>query len=196
MTPHPDYPRLMRAVDRLVLKAGSWKGHMFRFATPRWATAAELLTGEGALMHGGRWHPIGRFCAVYASLTPETALAEALAHVKRFKADIFGAMPKTINAIDARLRKILDLTDGPTRQRLGVSWGRMMKERWWELESKGREALTQAVGRAAYELGLEGILVPSAADASGENIVYFPDNKRTTSTLTIVNAHDLPTRFF
>jgi hypothetical protein len=43
---------------------------------------------------------------------------------------------------------------------------------------KRREALTQAVGRIAFEAGLEGLLVPSAQVRKSKNLVVFPENLR------------------
>lgn len=50
---------------------------VFRSVTPRYASSHDLLSGYGARKHGGRWNPPGFFPAIYASLAPETALAEA-----------------------------------------------------------------------------------------------------------------------
>jgi RES domain-containing protein len=153
-----------------------------------------LLTGVGALHAGGRWHPIGAFEAVYASLDPETAMAESLASFRRFGWADRDAMPKTINAVVANLHRVLDLTDGRLRQRLGVSESRILQERWWERAAQAEEALTQAIGRVAWELSLEGLLVPSAARRRGKGIVYFPSRKLPESTLEIVHADQLPTQ--
>jgi len=173
---------------------GPWSGDIYRFSAPVWSTPDELLTGAGALEAGGRWHPIGQFRAVYASLDPSTALAESLAHFRRFNLSIRTAMPKTVNAVAVKLHGVLDLTSGLVRQRLLLSEKRMLQESWWEREAKDEEALTQALGRVAWELGLEALLVPSAARPGGKGIVYFPDNKDSRSTLEIINPDQLPTR--
>ena len=39
-----------------------------------------------------------------------------------------------------------------------------------------REALTQSWGWAFQQSGFEGILVPSAANSEGVNLVVFPEN--------------------
>jgi RES domain-containing protein len=192
MTPHSDTPRLRRAVQRCLPFAGPWSGDTYRFAAPRWATATELLTGAGGLQVGGRWHPIGLCRVVYASLDPETALAESLTHVRRFQLALRDAMPKTLNAVAARLHRVLDLTNGRVRQRLGLSWERMLGERWWEREADDEEAITQAVGRLAWGAALEGLLVPSAARKGGIGLVCFPDHQLPESNLEIIHAEELP----
>lgn len=191
MTPHPESARLAAAVVRCAAAAGPWAGDVFRFAAPRWATAGALLTGDGALHAGGRWHPVGAFRAVYAGLDPETALAESLAHYRRFGIALRDAVPRTLNAVAVRLHRVLDLTDGEMRRRLGVSLRRMLDEPWWERSAVDAEALTQAIGRLAHGVGLEGLLVPSAARLTGTGLVYFPDNRGADSTLEIVNPGDL-----
>ena len=81
--PHPEYRDLARRVRRLQNVARPWCGIVYRSATPRYATTGEVLTGQGSRGTGGRWNPAG-LAAVYASLAPETALAEALAHFRYY----------------------------------------------------------------------------------------------------------------
>jgi RES domain-containing protein len=102
-------------------------------------------------------------------------------------------MPRVIVALEARLHQVLDLTDGETRQVLGVSKKRFLEEPWREKQQRGREALTQAIGRLAYGADLEGILVPSAARKGGTNLIIFPANlDPPRSWLRIVNKGELP----
>jgi hypothetical protein len=130
---------------------------------------------------------------VDASPDPETALAEVLAQYRRFGWAVRDAMPKVVNAVEVHLHRVLVLISGPSRRRLGLSLGRLLGERWWELQAQGEEALTQAVGRAAWEARLEGLLVPSAARPGGVNLVYFPERKLPESSLTIIHQESLPT---
>ncbi len=192
MLPHPESDRLARALSRCLDLAGRWAGDLFRFAAPRWATAEHLLTGAGALQAGGRWHPLGGFPAVYLSLSPETALAESLAHYHRFAIPLREAMPRTLNAVVAHFHNLLDLTDDRVRRRLRLSRRRMVEEKWWQQEAADPEALTQALGRIAHEIGLEALLVPSAAVKNGAGIVYFPDRLQPATTIHIVNPDELP----
>jgi RES domain-containing protein len=192
MNSHPEFERLTTAVARCLPLAGAWAGEVFRFAVPRWATAAHLLTGAGALRAGGRWHRIGAFRAVYASLDPETALAESPAHYRRFGVPVRDAMPRTLNAVGVTLRHVLDLTAGAVRRHLVVSQARMVAEEWWVRQERDDEALTQAIGRATWTAGVEGLIVPSAARLGGRGLVYLPNNRRPGSTLTIINSDELP----
>jgi hypothetical protein len=50
----------------------------------------------------------------------------------------------------------------------------MLNADWRGEQDKGREALSQAVGRVAYRVGFEALMVPSKADPDGTNLVVFP----------------------
>lgn len=190
MKPHSQADRIARAMERCQPLAEPWLGEWYRFTAPRWAARPYLLTGHGALLAGGRWHPLGAFRAVYASLDPETALAEALAHYRRFHFSARDAMPKTRNAVAVVLHGVLDLSEGRLRQRLGLSWKRMRSERWWERNRREEEAITQALGRLAWEKGLEALLVPSTARKEGKNMIFFPDNQQPESRLEIIHSEE------
>jgi filamentous hemagglutinin len=192
--PHPDSDRLRNALGRCASRAVRWSGVVYRSATPRYASKDDLLTGLGSRSAGARWNPPRSFAAVYASLDPHTALDEVLAHFRHYGIPIESAMPRVTISVRVQLGRVLDLTDGPTRSVLRVSARRMLDEPWREEQAAGREALTQAIGRLAHELGWEGLLVPSAARRGGANLILFPDNLGRGSTLEIVNVGELPGR--
>ena len=75
----PTLEQLQNRLARLKSSAVPFEGVVYRSSTPRYATETDLLTGEGSSRIGGRWNPKG-IAVVYASLTPETAMAETLAH--------------------------------------------------------------------------------------------------------------------
>ena len=183
MTPHAEFPRLAAAIRRL--PARPWTGLAFRSASPAYAGSRDLLSGEGVRRHGGRWNPAGGFAAVYASLSPETAIAEALAHFRYYGIPEADAMPRVLVAVEASLAALADLTEGRARRTLRVSRRRMRGDGWRRSAEQGRESLTQAIGRAAYESGLEALLVPSAADRRGTNLVVFPARLRPGSRLAV-----------
>ncbi len=192
MTPHPDSKKLEAALGSIVGTARPWKGDLFRYALPKWSTREELLTGKGARKKGGRWNPIDSFATVYLSTEPETALAEALANNRRAGIPVSQAMPLMATAVEVSLSRVLDLTEAVARRILDLTKKRLDAEQWWLLRSADPEAYTQAVGRLALGLGLEGLLLPSTARPGGVNLAYFPDNHVLGSTLEIVNADELP----
>jgi hypothetical protein len=76
-------------------------------------------------------------------------VTEALAHFRYYNFPVSQAMPRGIVALGARLARVRDLTGGGVRRVFGVSVRRMLKEPWRDEQKKGREALTQAIGRLA-----------------------------------------------
>jgi RES domain-containing protein len=180
-----DLASLIRKLERLIPEASDFSGKTFRSATPHYATEKDLLTGEGSRRFGGRWNPPG-LAAVYASLTPETAMAETLAHARYFGLSEYDAMPRTFVAISVDLSSVLDLTDGKVRQRLAFSLKRIVETDWRKETDAGKVPFTQWLGHAAADVGFEALLVPSAAEANGRNIVAFPPNFHSTSAAMVV----------
>lgn len=186
----PTIDQLKSRLTRLLPSSVPFADTVYRSSTPKYANETDLLTGEGSRRNGGRWNPIG-IAAIYASLTPVTAMTETLAHNRYFGIPLHDAMPRTFVAIEANLQSVLDLRDGTVRQRLQVSLDRIMIVDWRKEVRAGREPLTQAIGRAATEVGLEGLVVPSAADAKGHNLLVFPANLIHGSELFVLNADSL-----
>ncbi len=192
--PHPESDRLRHALERCASRAVRWSGVVYRPASPRYANSDDLLSGVGSKSAGARWNPPKSFPTVYASLDPHTALDEVLAHFRYYKIPIESAMPRVTVSVTVRLGTVLDLAEGKRRSALRLSERRMLDEPWREEQKAGREALTQALGRLARELGWEGLLVPSAARRGGMNLIIFPANVSGRSSLEIINVGDLPRR--
>jgi RES domain-containing protein len=100
-------------------------------------------------------------------------------------------MPRVTVSVRIRLGRVLDFTDGRTRSTLRVSQRRMLDEQWRDAQKAGREALTQALGRLTFELGWEGLFVPSAAREGAKNLIIFPANLSRRSFMKIINAEEL-----
>lgn len=188
---HPTQELLQRRCGQLAATAEPFAGVLLRSTSIEHARIEDLLNGEGARRFGGRWNPVG-LAAVYGSTTPETALAEALAHCRYYGIPVQQALPRVFVAIDVRLQAVLDLTRGDIRRRLGVAFRRMVGVDWRCEMHDGAMPLTQRIGRAAAEAGLEGLLVPSAAERRGVNLVVFPQNLRNGSAIAVIEAHRLP----
>ena len=186
----PTVEQLQTRFKRLTTSAVDWDGIVYRSSTPKYATEADLLTGEGSRRWGGRWNPIG-IAVVYASLSPETAMAETFAHNRYYGVPIEDAMPRTFVAIEVKLKKVLDLRDGKIRQRLQISETQMLTVDWRNEVKSGLEPITQRLGQAAHATGWEGLIVPSATDAQGHNLLIFPDRLDATSVVRLLNADKL-----
>jgi RES domain-containing protein len=161
-------------------------------ASVRRANPADLIAGVGSQLTGGRWTPPGAFPAVYASREEVTALDEARQQNLRLGVPPWMALPLVLTAIEVDLEPVLDLTNGLVRRALRVSRARMLGEPWWVIQDRGREALTQALGRLARDHGLVALLAPSAAQPRGTNVVIYPDRLVAGSRLAVVNADRLP----
>jgi RES domain-containing protein len=193
MLVHSESDRLARALARCDSHAISWHGELYRSSAPRYANKDDLLTGAGSKTAGARWNPPNSFRTLYSSLDPHTAIDEALSHFAHYALPIAPAMPRVIVSLEARLARVLDLTDGTVRRILGVSRRRLVDEPWRENQKMGREALTQAIGRLAFDAEWEGLLVPSAARRGGINLIVFPANvDAPASWLRIINKAELP----
>jgi RES domain-containing protein len=175
---------------RLLGRATALRGTFYRSAAPKYATSSDLVSGAGSRQHGGRWNPVG-VAAVYGSLSPETALAETLAHSRYYSLPVHVTMPRTFVAIEFTLGAVLDLTVGRNRQALAVSQKRLLECDWRAERQRGAIPITQRIGGAAVDADFEAMLVPSAADPLGKNLVVFVDQLRAASCLVVVGSDRL-----
>jgi RES domain-containing protein len=173
-------------------KSIAWNGAAYRFAEVEYASEADLITGLGAKISGGRWNPKASFPVLYTSLTPETALAEIKAHYDYYELDFADATPTVLTSIDVDLHHVLDITNGRVRTGLRISLKRMKGEDWRKINRNNQISLTQSLGRKLKEEGFEAILVPSFASLKSCNLVIFPENLRPTSSISIANVQKLP----
>jgi len=190
MTVGPSLDELKKRLQQVRQSAIGFLSTVYRSSTPKYANQSDLLTGEGSRRFGGRWNPVG-ISAVYASLSPETAMAETLAHNRYYGIPVEDAMPRTFVAIEVSLKEVIDLRIGTVRQRLKVSLDRMVNVDWRTVVQSGAEPLPQRIGRAASDIGLEGLIVPSAADSSGHNLLVFPPNLEGNSKIRVLNTERL-----
>jgi RES domain-containing protein len=126
-------------------------------------------------------------------MSPQTATAEALAHHRHFHLPVENALPRVLAAVQVVLHRVLDLTSAKARKTLRVSREKLLTKDWRAANADDDEALTQAIGRLAWEAEWEGLVVPSAADPDGTNLIIFPGNLTPPhSYLIIVNRGQLP----
>lgn len=186
MTPHPDFPRVFAALkDGALLRP--WRGDLLRATAPRWVSRPYRLSGAGALLAGGRWNNPKLIPAVYLADSVDTLNAEAEAWARRHGWRVADLKPQTRITVRLELQAVLDLTAPDTLRILGVTTDRLTACAWKADQDAGREALTQAIARAAFETMAEGLVAPSARHPGGANLVFFPCHRRDGS---IVRTND------
>lgn len=181
-----------RRITACLNHTGEWTGFTYRSTTLQHANSNDILSGAGSRNFGGRWNPPDSFRTVYLSDSPETAMAESLAHYRYYSISITEGLPRVFVAVNVRLGNVLDLRVGVIRRVLRVSRTRLIDDPWREQNRMGSESLCQMIGRCAYEVDLEGLIVPSAATPKGFNLVIFPEKLSSASTMRIDRADRLP----
>jgi len=193
MKPHKAAPRLTELFPSIRAKAIAWEGVAFRAVGTDYGQPAATCSPEkvpNVTAAGGT--PPDSFATVHASLDTTTAVAEALGTRRHYAIGVESRLPLTLVAIDVRLEGLIDLTDELVLAHLELTRRKLSRCRWRESMNKAREALTQTIGRIAFEQGLEGLLVPSAQVRQRRNLIVFPANLQRHSLVTIQNAHKLP----
>jgi RES domain-containing protein len=190
-----DPTRLSVAFTRCQRRARAWAGIVYRSSSVPYANRDDLLTGEGSRQHATRWCRAQVCRIVYASLDVRTAIDEGIAHYRYYgHADAEG-LPRVLAAAQVSLQRVLDLTQNATRRALGVTKEQLVGEDWRACNQRGEEALPQAIGRLAWDsVWWEGLLVPSAANPGGINLLVFPGNQLPGSFLVAFNPDQLPSR--
>jgi len=182
---HPRFAELCVRVQQAAGLVRPWSGVAYRSVAPGKADPVEMLSGQGSFHNGGRWNASKSFRAVYASATPEAATSETMACFRYHGFADHEAMPRLMVAIEFKLSRVLDLTDAAVRRKLKATLSEIKAEDWRRLQDRGLESFTQALGRAAFAAGLEGLIVPSARVKNGVNVVYLPDNRRRRSAARV-----------
>jgi RES domain-containing protein len=168
-----------------------WKGAAYRVTTLDYPRPKSILLGQGSFLHGGRWNAMGSFRAVYGSTEDTVAVAESRATADYAKIPWPFRTPRLLVAMELSLEAILDLTDSSVRRRLGLTIDGLKEEDWRKTQESGAESLTQAIGRAVFTNGGEGLVVPSARVAGGVNVVFFLENQRKTSRVAVLESEKL-----
>ncbi len=138
---------------------------VYRALNPIWTR--ELLSGEGARRHGGRFNPRG-VPALYTSFDVQTALVEC-AQVGR------PLQPTTLVSYQADLDPVLDGTDPAALAEWGMTPAALATDDW-RLAMRDGEAPTQGFARRLIAAGFAGLRVPSyarTAPAGGLNLVLW-----------------------
>lgn len=160
---------LVQRIDQL--GATTWSGIAHRYTTAR----RDPLSGAGARLNGGRWNPPDIFATVYLGTPLEATVGELerLATSQGTTPERMLGVPYLLHRINVEQLPLLDLRDAEALEQLGLTAGDVADEDW---------TACQAVGHAAWFLGLGGVLAPSA---SGAGFVLAAFETRAASALTV-----------
>ena len=150
-----------------------------------------IVSGEGGLYGGGRWNSSGAMKIVYLSAAPETALREANEHFRARNLPVSNGFPKVVVSVAVKLERILDFTDPAVVGLMPEAPASLLAEDWRALMARGEESASQAIGRAIFKAGLQGLLVPSKPEPNGINLLVFPDHLTKKCRLEVLNAAEL-----
>ena len=168
------------------LKAGA-----FRSAGVKYANEQDLISGDGASAVGGRWNRRG-IRAIYLSLDPITAVQESYQEFLKYGFKAADIRPRVMAGVKVQVKRLLDLTDPKSRRTLGFSLAELIDEDWQAIQSAGEESWTQTIGRGALLAGFEGLIVPSARNRIGKNLVLFPVAISRSSSIELLAKDELP----
>lgn len=170
---NPHYRRLKAWCIEQRTAASTAQGEYYRVAGPRHTSANAIVSGIGGYAASGRWCRRAITRLLYLSEAPETAMAESNEHARRTDLPLWRQMPKVTVAIRIDADKVLDLTDPAVEKRLPFGLQLLVNADWRADNAHGKESLPQALGRAAFAAGFDGLRVPSKPDPNGRNLVIF-----------------------
>lgn len=120
---------------------------------------------------GGRWGARRAYGVLYFGRPRSSVVIEAYRHLVDDELDDTGALASSVlerRIVTCRLDvpKVLDLHESTTRTALSLTDAQLFSE-------VGDYATCQAIGAAAHQLGLAGLIAP-AASKRGETFALFP----------------------
>lgn len=191
LKPHPRYAEFEAWFAARLIDTQATKADFFRVAGPKHTTAKEIVSGIGAWIAGGRWNAPESMKVVYLSTEPETAVAVANEHYRYHRLPVSAGMPKVLVAVRVECTRVLNLRDARLVADFPESIATLLAEDWRAVMSRGDEATTQAIGRAAFAAGIKGFLVPSKPVPAGVNLCVFPDRIGKGDHLSVLNPDAL-----
>jgi RES domain-containing protein len=190
MNAHPKYGEIKHELTKFAREGIRFSATCYRCTEPQFA--GEIVSGVGSQLHGGRWTPKGSFPTAYLCETAEAALAEFLARARRLKIPDYKSLPMIMLGVKVKVHNLLDTTEGEVRDAIG-SLLEKEKIHWRSIQDR-REAISQAIGRAAHEICFSGLIVESQALTGSRNIVVFPKKLSGKEMLTALPPQHLETK--
>lgn len=166
---------LVQRVDQLGSTA--WTSTTHRYTTAR----RDPLSGAGARLFGGRWNPKDIFATIYLAQPVAACLGEVqrTAESQGITPDILLRAAYTLHEVAVTDLPVLDLREERALAHVGLTAADIADPDW---------TACQAVGNAAWFLGLGGVLAPSA---TGEGVVLAAFETRIAGHLTVTTSEPL-----
>jgi len=124
----------------------------------------ELQSILGLMARGGRFNPPGEFPILHAAEDDERCRERMLRWIKE-EQEPDGVM--AVIVLKVKLSRVLDLSSGSTRRRLGITLR--------ELNNSRSPKAGQQIGSAAHDAGFEGIIYPRPLKPRRRNLALFMD---------------------
>jgi hypothetical protein len=161
------------------------EGIFERHASLRW-------TDLNASASGGRWGAPRAYEVLYLGRPRDSVVIEAYRHLVDDELDdaeqlAASVLERRVITSTVTARNILDLRPSASQEAVGLSDAQLLSE-------VGDYLACQAVGAAAHQLGLSGIIAPAASHI-GETLALFPTNLAVENWPTVIGRdiwHGLP----
>lgn len=155
-----------------------WNGTAYRHTAPEF----EPLSGRGAALIGGRWNPKG-IPTIYLAMPEAACVAEFLRMAQGQARGPASFLPRDLHEISAREIRVIDLTHTSARRRAGITLA--------DIRAADRTACQRA-GAVANQLGVQGILAPSATREGIVIAAFEPHLRRGQLTVTSTRPLEVP----
>lgn len=166
---------LVAALDRLARAQVSML--VYRHLAPGY----EAMSGEGARVTGGRWNPPDSFPVLYTATSIECVAEEFKRMARKERRDVEDFLPRRLVSYRTSLERVLDLTQADNLAALGLTSSIVTAE---------DVIPSQSIGDAAFYVGFEGVLAPSAT-RMGAVLAVFPTKLGSQSTIEVVADESL-----
>lgn len=160
-----------------------WTGLTFRHTAAR----RDPLSGAGARLNGGRWNPKDLFAALYLAEPVATCMGELvrMAQSQGVPVAVLLRVPRVLHDVQVTEARVLDLTAPEHRAAIGLADSDISDSDW---------TICQQVGHAAWFLGLQGILAPSAT--GGGNVLTLFEGRIDPGQVSVVSSREITPELF
>jgi RES domain-containing protein len=192
MLPASDLRRALNQISPLCVQGPFSRFVPFRYvAQHRPGPPPRPLWGIGSFENGGRYNAPRTFEVIYLAEDAITALAEVDLVFRPSGLNIgkIKGQPMVHISIDGLLERVLDVTLIEVQQTLGTG-PQQLTGSWLLMQSAGREAPTQELGRIAHaSQHFCGLRYPSSKNPGGVCVAVFPERLTGSSYLEVYDPY-------